>query len=1175
MTRLMAHDPRFRVERVVTLALVAAACAFALYHDRALPAPLGLDAPASVFSEARAAAFASSLDAPRLAGSDAEHAALEKLERALRGVAAETRAASSGRVVVDVLRTRHSGTFPLRGPGVRETREQTMAYDRLDALAARVRVWVPPHHRDDDSNESRHALLFAAHIDTVHVSPGGCDNAANVAVVLETVRAFAAGLCGSDSAAHREHREHTPPVSRVSFTNDSSSSSSHDGYYVTPLIAMFVSAEEDGFMGARGVVRDHPWFEAHVAAFANFEAMGVGGPHRAFRATVGGSSSALLRLYAQGAPRPSGTVVASDVFSSGFIKSDTDFRVFRDDGDVPGIDLAFVERTYLYHTPRDTVRALVNGRPGSMQGSGENALGFARAFMDTSVMRRSHVSLKNKKKGARFQGVVTKGGVSTTSRRVGVRLGAKATSSETSSETSFKNSLTVWFAFPAFQNAFVVLDVDGAQVATAVALAAVTSTALATNFLGFGFGGFSTPRIERHSESEDTATLLLAIVVGVAGAAVAFVAAPVAGGLAALVTASVTGTPTLWAKSLGAFVLCVVPSSVAAALGTLDATRRLTRVLFESAANDSRRFRSRRDSFAATAKETCGEKKTPTEKNADETSQDAAQRTASDVTRTRLHARADRVALVGAALFLALLASYAFFRNVAGAYLFAVPAFGIFLGASFAGTEDDHSMALDARASKSIGSCVFGAFARAAPLAFAASLAFPTCFALVDLAHGMAPRSRPPPGTSEYLYDIVCGVVAGGAVAASAFPSLAFLVSTRDPRESSSRTSAERRFVFAKAFAVTIAAIAASRVAYLYAAIDAPHFTEDFPQQLSAFAAVTSGNVSDAALVFLPAGPGSVERAFKQTLESLESFGSFGSFTSPAEKTRNTTTESSTKYACDGSADYGVLRRWDLASYSLSGSGACAALSASLSRELAEAAASGKEIVTEIRVRAGAPRAAAGNASVVPITVDTRGATRWVIAVDARCAKRVAFAQGQDAEREDAEAEAGEFNRASLRAGKSNQGERTKRGDGDGDGDGESSPSEKKKPTRASPPVGPWRLASNGRAGSGTGTRRYAAFGVGGREARERPEPITVWIETHAVTERFFFETDGAVSKKCARDAVRVRADFDFETATAAAARAATPAWVVPFAKHHTPLKLAVLAVAGLDMNMTDGHVAT
>jgi hypothetical protein len=216
----MTHDPRFRHERVATLALVAAACALALYHDRALPAPLGPDAPASVFSEARASAFASSLDAPRLAGSDAEHAAFETLERALRAVAAETRAASAGRVVVDVLRTRHSGTFALRGPGVRETREQTMAYDRLDALAARVRIRVDSGatttsedgHPEDDAREEPtvgsssserrggddddddgenfspeeppRALLFSAHVDTVHVSPGGCDNAANVAIVL-------------------------------------------------------------------------------------------------------------------------------------------------------------------------------------------------------------------------------------------------------------------------------------------------------------------------------------------------------------------------------------------------------------------------------------------------------------------------------------------------------------------------------------------------------------------------------------------------------------------------------------------------------------------------------------------------------------------------------------------------------------------------------------------------------------------------------------------------------------------------------------------------------------------------------------------------------------------------------------------------------------------------------
>jgi hypothetical protein len=403
----MTHDPRFRHERVATLALVAAACALALYHDRALPAPLGPDAPASVFSEARASAFASSLDAPRLAGSDAEHAAFETLERALRAVAAETRAASSGRVVVDVLRTRHSGTFALRGPGVRETREQTMAYDRLDALAARVRIRVdsgatttsedghpeddarPPEvgyssserrgddDDDDDGNsleEPPRALLFSAHVDTVHVSPGGCDNAANVAIVLETLRAFAHGLA-TRSASSTEALE----ISKRTLKNVTS---------ITPLVVLFVSAEEDGFMGARGVVRDHPWFIKHVAAFVNFEAMGSGGPHRAFRATRGGSSSELLRLYAKGVSKkkkPSGTVVASDVFSSGFIKSDTDFRVFRDDGDVPGIDLAFVEKTRVYHTPRDTLDELVKRRSGSMQASGSNALGLARAFLERSV----------------------------------------------------------------------------------------------------------------------------------------------------------------------------------------------------------------------------------------------------------------------------------------------------------------------------------------------------------------------------------------------------------------------------------------------------------------------------------------------------------------------------------------------------------------------------------------------------------------------------------------------------------------------------------------------------------------------------------------------------------------------------------------------------------------------
>ena len=254
--------------------------------------------------------------------------------------------------------------------------------------------------REEVGEEPPRALLFSAHVDTVHVSPGGCDNAANVAIVLETFRAFAHGLAASGASS-----EDALERSKRTLSEE------------TPLVAMFVSAEEDGFMGARGVVRDHPWFRKHVAAFLNFEAMGSGGPHRAFRATRGGSSSKLLRLYAKGATKPSGTVVASDVFSSGFIKSDTDFRVFRDDGDVPGIDLAFVEQTRVYHTPRDTLDELVTRRPGSMQASGSNALGFARAFLERSVTETEEKTRDKKKSKAASLKIQRGGGLDDVARR--------------------------------------------------------------------------------------------------------------------------------------------------------------------------------------------------------------------------------------------------------------------------------------------------------------------------------------------------------------------------------------------------------------------------------------------------------------------------------------------------------------------------------------------------------------------------------------------------------------------------------------------------------------------------------------------------------------------------------------------------------------------------------------
>ena len=161
--------------------------------------------------------------------------------------------------------------------------------------------------------QEKGGVLVNAHYDSVSTGFGTTDDGMGVVTILQLIKYFSANQ----------------PLRGV--------------------VALLNNGEEDFLNGAR-VFSQNPM--AHFpTTFLNLEGAGAGGRATLFRST----DTEVTRSY-QNAKYPFGTVVSSDAFKRGFIRSETDYSFFNGFLGMRGLDVAFFEPRSRYHSDQDDTK---------------------------------------------------------------------------------------------------------------------------------------------------------------------------------------------------------------------------------------------------------------------------------------------------------------------------------------------------------------------------------------------------------------------------------------------------------------------------------------------------------------------------------------------------------------------------------------------------------------------------------------------------------------------------------------------------------------------------------------------------------------------------------------------------------------------------------------------------
>jgi len=146
------------------------------------------------------------------------------------------------------------------------------------------------------------------------------------------------------------------------------------------VIFNFNGAEEVIMQGSHAFITQHKWAK-NICGFVNLESGGPMGKAKMFQV----NARWILEAYKKSVPWPSLNSMIYVIFLVNVVPADTDFRVYRDYGGIPGCDFANYGQGWRYHTSNDNYHYLP-----AVRYYGSTIYNLVRE-MATSVNQKKHL----------------------------------------------------------------------------------------------------------------------------------------------------------------------------------------------------------------------------------------------------------------------------------------------------------------------------------------------------------------------------------------------------------------------------------------------------------------------------------------------------------------------------------------------------------------------------------------------------------------------------------------------------------------------------------------------------------------------------------------------------------------------------------------------------------------